>query len=212
MLEDLCRHALASEGETPTLPGVIRRLRQHEGGLARLGIRQLYVYGSVARGDARPGATSTFAASRTRAAGTSSAGAICSIDWRRFWRVAVDFGPRRTLPEDVHPDGRRRRSGVRVRPEYELVTDIVRHGRLILDLIGPLDEADFVERFGEGITPFGAAISFALVALSEACRQLIGGGATGGPPQARIVTAHPEIDWRAWVGLRNVLTRGLSSP
>ena len=72
-----------------------------------------------------------------------------------------------------------------MRPEYELVTDIVRHGRLILDLIGPLDEADFVERFGEGITPFGAAISFALVALSEACRQLIGGGATGGPPRRR---------------------------
>ena len=95
-----------------------------------------------------------------------------------------------------------------MRPEHELVTDIVRHGRLILDLIGHLDEADFVERFGDGINPFGAAISFALVALGEACRQLFGGGATGGPPQARIVTAHPEIDWRGWIGLRNVLTHG----
>ena len=31
---------------------------------------------------------------------------------------------------------------------------------------------------------------------------------TGGPPPARIVTAHPEIDWRGWVGLGNVLTHG----
>jgi uncharacterized protein with HEPN domain len=84
----------------------------------------------------------------------------------------------------------------------------VRHGRLILDLAGGLDEAAFRQRSGDGINPFGAAISFALIARGEACRQLIGGGGTGGPPQAPIVTVHPEIDWRGWVGLRNVLRPG----
>jgi uncharacterized protein with HEPN domain len=96
-----------------------------------------------------------------------------------------------------------------VRPEHELVTDIVRHGRLVLDLVDDHDEAAFLQRFGDGINPFGAAISFALVAIGEACRQLVGGGGvTDGPPQASIVTAQPEIDWRGWVGLRNVLTHG----
>jgi uncharacterized protein with HEPN domain len=94
-----------------------------------------------------------------------------------------------------------------VRPEDELVTDIVRHGRLVLDLTADLDEAAFVQRFGDGINPFAAALSFALVAIGESCRQLVGGDGGGGPP-APIVAAHPEIDWRGWVGLRNVLTHG----
>jgi uncharacterized protein with HEPN domain len=96
-----------------------------------------------------------------------------------------------------------------VRRQDELVTDIVRHGRLVLELTGDLDEAPFVQRFGDGINPFAAALSFALIAIGEACRQLVGGGdAAGGPPPASIVTAHPEIDWRGWIGLRNVLTHG----
>jgi uncharacterized protein with HEPN domain len=96
-----------------------------------------------------------------------------------------------------------------VRREDELVADIMRHGRLALDLAGDLDEATFVQRFGDGITPFAAAISFALVAIGEACRQLVGSGdVTMNPPPAAIVTAHPEIDWRGWTGLRNVLTHG----
>lgn len=96
-----------------------------------------------------------------------------------------------------------------MRPEHELVTDIARHGRLALDLIDGLDEAAFLRRFGDGINPFGAAISFALVAIGESCRQLVGGSdAGGGPPPAAIVVAHPEVDWRGWVGLRNVLTHG----
>ncbi|MGH6897086.1 MAG: HepT-like ribonuclease domain-containing protein [Geminicoccaceae bacterium] len=96
-----------------------------------------------------------------------------------------------------------------MRREDELVTDIARHGRLVLDLAGDLDEAGFVQRFGDGINPFGAALSFALVAIGEACRQLVGGGSpAGGPAPAPIVTAHPGIDWRGWIGLRNVLTHG----
>jgi len=95
-----------------------------------------------------------------------------------------------------------------VRREAELVTDIVRHGRLVLDLTADLDEYGFVERFGDGINPFAAAISFALVAIGEACRQLGGGGEGAREPAAAMVAAHPEIDWRGWVGLRNVLTHG----
>lgn len=96
-----------------------------------------------------------------------------------------------------------------MRPGHELVTDIARHGRLVVDLIDGLDQAGFLQRFGDGINPFGAAISFALIAIGEACRQLVGGaGSPGGPASAPIVIAHPEIDWRGWVGLRNVLTHG----
>jgi uncharacterized protein with HEPN domain len=95
-----------------------------------------------------------------------------------------------------------------VRPEAELVGDSARHGRLVLDLIRDLDEAAFGESFGDGINPFAAAIS-ALIAIGEACRQLVGGGDdVRGPPPAPIVMAHPEIDWRGWIGLRNVLTHG----
>jgi uncharacterized protein with HEPN domain len=37
----------------------------------------------------------------------------------------------------------------------------------------------------------------------------MGGGDTGGgPPPAPVVTTHPEIDWRGWIGLRNVLPHG----
>jgi uncharacterized protein with HEPN domain len=96
-----------------------------------------------------------------------------------------------------------------VRREDELVTDIARHGRLVLDLTSDLDEAAFVRRFGDGVNPFAAALSFALVAIGESCRQLLGGGdPAAGPMPAPIVTPHPEIDWRGWVGLRNVLTHG----
>jgi len=81
--------------------------------------------------------------------------------------------------------------------------------RLILDLTRDLDEAAFVDRFGDGINPFAAAISFDFVAIGEACRQLVGGGdAAGGPPPSPTVAAHPEVDWRGWAGLRNVLTPG----
>lgn len=96
-----------------------------------------------------------------------------------------------------------------MRAEDELIADIVRHGQLVLDLAGNLDEATFVERFGDGITPFAAAISFGLIAIGEACRPLAGGtDAAGGPPAAALIEAHPEIDWRGWIGLRNVLTHG----
>jgi uncharacterized protein with HEPN domain len=96
-----------------------------------------------------------------------------------------------------------------VRSEDELVADIARHGRLVLNLIDDLDEAAFLQRFGDGINPFGAAISFALIAIGEAGRQLVEGRDTRGTsPPMPFVTAHPDIDWRGWIGLRNVLTHG----
>jgi predicted nucleotidyltransferase len=102
VLEDLCRRALASEDETPTLAGVIRRLREHEGELRQLGVTQLYVYGSVARGDARP---------------WSDVDLFADLGDEEHWNVVrwghvlnrleeillrrVDFAARRSLPEDV---------------------------------------------------------------------------------------------------------------
>jgi predicted nucleotidyltransferase len=102
MLEELCRRALASEGEMPTLAGVIRRLRQHQSELERLGIKQLYVYGSVARGDARP---------------WSDVDLFADLADEQAWNIVrwghmldrleeilarrVDFAARRSLPQDV---------------------------------------------------------------------------------------------------------------
>jgi predicted nucleotidyltransferase len=102
VLEDLCGRAIAGEAETPTLAGVIQRLRPHAGELEQLGIRQLYVYGSVARGDARP---------------WSDVDLFADLADEQCWNIVrwghvldrleeilgrrVDFAARRSLPEDV---------------------------------------------------------------------------------------------------------------
>jgi predicted nucleotidyltransferase len=107
MLEEICRRALASEGETPTLAGVIRRLREHERELEQLGIKQLYVYGSVARGEARPWSDIDLFAD------LADDDRWNIVRWghvsERLGEILagrVDFAARRSLPEDV-----RRRAG-----------------------------------------------------------------------------------------------------
>jgi predicted nucleotidyltransferase len=102
MLEELCRHALASEGDTPTLAGVIRRLREYQGELKRLGIRQLYVYGSVARGDARPWSDVDLFADLTDEEQWNLVRWGHALDrLEEILGRRVDFAARRSLPEDV---------------------------------------------------------------------------------------------------------------
>jgi predicted nucleotidyltransferase len=102
VLDDLCRHALASDGETPTLAGVIRRLRQHEGELERLGVEQLYVYGSVARGEARPWSDVDLFADLADEARWNIVRWGHVLDrLEAILARRVDFAARRSLPEDV---------------------------------------------------------------------------------------------------------------
>lgn len=102
MLEDLCSSAIARGGETPTLAGVIQRLRAHAGEFRELGIVQLFVYGSVARGEARP---------------WSDVDLFADLADEQRWNIVrwghvlgrleeilarrVDFAARGALPEDV---------------------------------------------------------------------------------------------------------------
>jgi uncharacterized protein len=108
VLDDLCRRALAADGETPTLAPAIRRLREHRDEFAELGIEQLYIYGSVARGEAQP---------------WSDIDLFADLADEERWNIVrwghvldrleeilqrrVDFAARRSLPEDV----RRRADG-----------------------------------------------------------------------------------------------------
>jgi predicted nucleotidyltransferase len=102
VLDDLCRRALASDGETPTLAGVIRRLRQHEGELERLGIEQLYVYGSVARGEARPWSDVDLFADLADEARWNIVRWGHVLDrLEEILARRVDFAARRSLSEDV---------------------------------------------------------------------------------------------------------------
>jgi predicted nucleotidyltransferase len=102
VLEDLCSRAIASEGETPTLAGVIRRLRPHAGELEQLGIRQIYVYGSVARGDARPWSDIDMFADLADEQGWNIVRWGHVLDrLEQILARQVDFAARRSLPEDV---------------------------------------------------------------------------------------------------------------
>ena len=55
LVGDLVERFLAEENrQPPALPAVLARLRKHEADLRRRGIAGLWVFGSVARGEARP--------------------------------------------------------------------------------------------------------------------------------------------------------------
>lgn len=102
VLDDLCRRALTSDDEVASLAGVIRRLRLHQGELEQLGIKQLYVYGSVARGEARSWSDVDLFADLT------DEGRWNIVRWghvldrlEEILGRRVDFAARRSLPEDV---------------------------------------------------------------------------------------------------------------
>jgi predicted nucleotidyltransferase len=102
VLDDLCRRALAADGDTPTLADAIRRLRQHQSELAQLGIEQLYIYGSVARGEAQPWSDVDLFAD------LADEGRWNIVRWghvldrlEEILQRRVDFAARRSLPEDV---------------------------------------------------------------------------------------------------------------
>jgi uncharacterized protein len=102
VLDDVCRRALAADGDTPSLAGVIQRLRQHERELERLGLRQLYVYGSVARGEARPWSDIDLFADLVDEARWNIVRWGHVLDrLEKILQRRVDFAARRSLPEEV---------------------------------------------------------------------------------------------------------------
>ena len=102
VLEDVCSRAIADESEVPTLANVIRRLRPHAAEFERLGISQLYVYGSVARGDAQPWSDVDLFADLADEQGWNILRWGHVLDrLEEILARRVDFAARRSLPEDV---------------------------------------------------------------------------------------------------------------
>ena len=102
VLEDLCSRAIAGEAEPPTLAGMIRRLRPHAAELGQLGIRQIYVYGSVARGEARPWSdVDLFADLADEQAWNIVRWGHVLDRLEKILARRVDFAARRSLPDDV---------------------------------------------------------------------------------------------------------------
>ena len=95
-----------------------------------------------------------------------------------------------------------------MRREDEFVTDIVRHGRLVLDLVDDLDETTSSSDSETASIPSGPRSPSRSSRSARPAGGLSGAEMAAGPPPAAIVAAHPEIDWRGWIGLRNVLTHG----
>ena len=102
VLEDLCSDAIAGRGEAPTLASVIQRLRPHAGEFGQLGIAQLYVYGSVARGDAKPWSDVDLFADLADEQGWNIVRWGHVLDrLEHLLARKVDFAARRSLPDDV---------------------------------------------------------------------------------------------------------------
>ena len=102
VLDDLCRRALANDSETPMLASVIQRLRQHQSELEQSGIKQLHVYGSVARGEARPWSDVDLFADLADEAHWNIVRWGHVLDrLEQILARRVDFAARRSLPEDV---------------------------------------------------------------------------------------------------------------
>jgi uncharacterized protein with HEPN domain len=85
-----------------------------------------------------------------------------------------------------------------LRPDDDYLGDILR----AIDLIGTetrgLDRESFVARFGQGFSPFAAAVGFALIVVGEACAGLL-------KRRTDLPTRRPEVDWRGFVKLRHVV-------
>lgn len=102
VLEDFCNRAIASDGETPTLAGVIRRLRLHTGESSGSASGSSMSTARLARGDASPWSDIDLFADLTDEQGWNIVRWGHVLDrLEKILARRVDFAARPSLPEDV---------------------------------------------------------------------------------------------------------------
>jgi predicted nucleotidyltransferase len=109
-LQTLMRDALEAllrreEAEPPKLAEVVARLREHAPELRTRGVRHLYVFGSVARGDAQVDSDVDVAIDVDRTSNFSliTLGSV-TADLEGWLERAVDLGERSTLRPSLRAD------------------------------------------------------------------------------------------------------------
>ena len=90
-----------------------------------------------------------------------------------------------------------------MRPERDRLSDMLSAIRAIENDVVGMDETSFLATFGVD-SRFADAICFRLIVIGEAVAALRE-AARRDPAAAQIIATHPEIDWRGYVGMRNIV-------
>jgi uncharacterized protein with HEPN domain len=89
-----------------------------------------------------------------------------------------------------------------MRDDVQRVRDIQAAAEAILDYVSGMTE----DEFAEDPKTIDAAF-FGVIVLGEAVNTLLADpSGKGRTRDARIITDHPEIPWKEWVGMRNLVT------
>ena len=89
-----------------------------------------------------------------------------------------------------------------MRDDAQRIQDILAAAEAILDHVSGMTEAEFAD----DPKTIDAAF-FSVIVLGEAVNTLLADrSGKGRMHDARIITDHPEIPWKEWVGMRNLVT------
>ena len=89
-----------------------------------------------------------------------------------------------------------------MRDDFQRIQDIQITAEAILDYVSGMTENEFAED-----TKTIDATFFSVIVLGEAVNTLLADpSGKGRRRDAKIITDHPEIPWKEWVGMRNLVT------